>query len=88
MDEGKGITSAKRCKAFDATWRSAVPSCCELIWCFYLKVLHMGSMGTELSPRKGGCFLLCSRGPVATRRDWSFREGLWSLPLSETGGIC
>lgn len=29
MDEGKRITSAKRCKALDARWTSAVPSCCE-----------------------------------------------------------
>ena len=34
MDEGKGLTSAKWCKASDATWTSAVPSCCELIWYF------------------------------------------------------
>lgn len=74
MDEGKRITSAKRCKALDARWTSAVPSCCEFIWYFtvaaYLRlVFARGLRGPGAFTTERWQFpiaLVCSRGPVAT----------------------
>lgn len=81
MDEGKGVTSAKRCKALEATWTSAVPSCCELVW-YYTVTVYLrpflarglcgcGAFTTER--RLLPIALQHSRGPIVTQRGCSFR---------------